>query len=341
MSVLESMKEGRRKHGLRRYLNRQVRKTFDRLFYSLTHRELVSVLRDVGVQEGTSVCVHSSLSSLGHVDGGVDTVIGALQEAVGSDGRLLMPANSLLIDMATHIEKSEVFDVRRSPSHVGLIPEMFRRREGVLRSCHPTNSVAGWGRDVQSLLSGHENSSTPFGHDTPYGRLATRDDAYILMIDTHLMSVLHHLQERVDFPNLFLPDEAQLTTVGYDGTPRVVTTKVMRSRVPYFVAIPPASGDEPDWAIIHDYALMFPGRRETEAKRLGYQFDGFPLLHRRRSEFESAGILKTKKLHRGEIGLLHLKPFLEIIQPELEDLIERYRPYYDADRIAAMKLPYS
>ena len=115
----------------------------------------------------------------------------------------------------------------------------------------------------------------------------------------------------------------------------------MRPRVPYFVAIPATSGPQPDWAILHDYALMFPSRRNKEVSDLGYQFTGFTTLIDRKQDLINRGILKSRKLGRGEIGLLQIKPFVQLIQPEFEGLIERFRKYYDPDSIAALNLPYS
>ncbi len=339
--MLEDLKSGRQKYGLKQYLQRRLRGKINRIFFNSTLDDLVAAFRDVGAQEGMTICVHSSLSRLGHIDGGANTIIDALQAVVGENGCLLMPAFSMGGNMASHLRNADVFDSRNTPSFVGLIPETFRRRQGVERSCHPTNSVSAWGSGTTDLLHGHEDSKTPFGRETPYGRLASRDDAYILMLDTHLHSFLHHLQERVGFPNLFLPDETEASIIDSAGNARSMTTKVMRPRAPYFVAIPPASGQEPDWAILHDYAMMFPSRRQAEVRRMGYEFAGFPALHRRRSDLEAAQILRSRKLGRGEIGLLHIRPFLDRIQPELEKLIERYRQYYDPDSIEAMNLPYT
>ena len=288
-----------------------------------------------------TVCVHSSLSRLGYIEGGAETIIDALQLAVGEDGCLMMPAFSMGGDMASYVRDLDVFDVRETPSSVGIIPETFRRRPDVLRSRHPTNSVAAWGRGAGTLLEGHENSLTPFGYETPYGRFAERDDTYVLMLDTHLHSLLHHIQERVDFPTLFLDDQAEVSIVDESGKPGTVQTRVMRPRLPYFVAIPSKSGAAPDWAILHDYALLFPSRRLDEVTRDGYRFDGFPAITNRRSELESAGVLRSGKLGRGEIGLLHVRPFIERLQPEFEELIARFSEYYELDRVAAIGLPYS
>ena len=339
--MLEDLKRGRAKHGLRRYLARRFKGKLNQIFFNSKLDDLVAAFRALGVTEGMTLCVHSSLSRLGYVDGGADTIIDALQQVVGESGIVMMPAFSMGGDMASYVRDLDAFDVRTTPSSVGIVPEMFRRRSDVLRSCHATNSVAAWGDGAAELLAAHEESITPFGFDTPYGRFAERDDAHVLMLDTHLHSLLHHLQERVNFPTLFLDETAEVCVIDEAGNRKTVQTRIMRPRVPYFVAVPSAAGSQPDWAILHDYALMFPTRRFAEIKPDGYTFDGFPTLVNRRNDLQSKGILTSRKLGRGEIGLLHVKPFLQLIQPELEGLIERYRQHYDPEKIAAKNLPYS
>jgi aminoglycoside N3'-acetyltransferase len=339
--MLRSLKTGREKYGTRKYLARQYKNRVNKIFYRSDINDLVALFRDVGVKKGTTLCVHSSLSQLGYIEGGAEAIIDALQIAVGTEGTLLMPAFTMGGDMASQLESGATFDTRHTPASVGVIPETFRRSPDVLRSCHPTNSVAAWGPGAADILRQHDESITPFGHDTPYGRLASLEDSYILMLDTHIHSFLHHLQERVNFPNLFLPAEKTVKVIDAAGQTKLMTTMVMRPRTPYFVAIPSASATNPDWAILHDYALMFPKRRSLEARRLGYRFDGFDVLTARREKFIELGILKTKKLGRGELGLLTVRPFLNEIEPEFVSLIDRFRTHYDTEKIAALELPYS
>lgn len=54
-------------------------------------KKLVNAFREIGVESGTVLEVHSSLSSFGYVDGGAETVISALKEAVGAGGSIFMP----------------------------------------------------------------------------------------------------------------------------------------------------------------------------------------------------------------------------------------------------------
>lgn len=339
--MFRKLARGRKKYGLRRSLKRELFRQIDKILFPLNRETLVSAFRRVGVAEGATICVHSSLSRLGYVDGGADAVVDALMETVGKVGCILMPCFSMGGSMASYLNKGQPFDVRKTPSQVGVITEVFRKRPRVFRSLHVTNSLAAWGKDAKKLLLGHEKSLTPYSRDTPYGRLAGRDDTYILMLETHLQSLLHHLQERVNFPNLYLFQPKEASIIDENGVKRTVTTKVIRPRVPYFIAIPSLSGDDPDWVILHDFAVMFPGGREREVKRLGYHFEGYPRLYRRRNELERAGILRSTKVGKGEIGLLHIKSFLDRVEPELRDLIERFYSYYDSDRIATLNLPYS
>ncbi|MFQ5964647.1 MAG: AAC(3) family N-acetyltransferase [Candidatus Scalinduaceae bacterium] len=328
-------------HRIVGYLNRKTLWHFNKVSCRVNREMLVDSFRSIGLERGAIVCVHSSLSRLGYVEGGAEAVIDALIETVGTEGCIMMPSFPMTRSMAQHLNRQIPFDVRSSPSRSGIVSEVFRGRPGVLRSLHPTNPVSVWGRNAEELVRDHEKSPTPYGSNTPYGKLAEREDSFIIMLETHVHSLLHHLQERVHFPNLFLPEEKEASFIDMMGRRRTMRTKVMRPRVPYFIAIPSVSSTKPDWALLHDYALMFPRRRERVVRRLGYRFDGYQRLYRRRAELEHAGILRSTRVGKGEIGLLHVKRFLARIEPELLELIERFRNFYNSERIKALCLPYS
>jgi len=157
--------------------------------------DIVHGLRALGLTPGDAVLVHSSLSSLGYVEGGADTVIDALLEAVGADGTVLVPTltGSEVLD-AGH---PPVYDPVGTPCWTGRIPETFRQRPDAVRSLHPTHSVAAIGARARELTAGHEHSLTPCGPDSPYGRLA-HSGGYILLLGVgHEVNTTYHLVEEI------------------------------------------------------------------------------------------------------------------------------------------------
>ncbi len=127
-------------------------------------------LRNLGVRAGDRVLMHSSLSKLGHVEGGAPTVIHALLHAVGPEGTVLVP--TLTGTQKDSPKNPPRFNVRTTPCWTGRIPETLRRWPGAVRSLGPTHSVAAVGPDAHYLLAGHEDCRTPCGTGSPYVKLA-------------------------------------------------------------------------------------------------------------------------------------------------------------------------
>lgn len=60
----------------------------------LSKKELKNAFQLVGLKQGDYVIAHTSLSKLGYVIGGPQTVIEALLETVGSEGTIMIPTQS-------------------------------------------------------------------------------------------------------------------------------------------------------------------------------------------------------------------------------------------------------
>ncbi len=67
---------------------------------------LLRDLGNLGVEAGDVLFVHSSFRSLGPVEGGAGTVVGALEAAVGSEGTILMPSFNLDSLVKTRFEEA-------------------------------------------------------------------------------------------------------------------------------------------------------------------------------------------------------------------------------------------
>ena len=145
-------------------------------------------LRALGLAEGMNVVVHSSLSSLGWVEGGADAVIDALLAAIGKAGTLVMPTFTF--------PPVPVFDPLTTRSTVGLITETFRKRNGVLRSLHPTHSVAVFGPLARHFVDGHP-AATALGVDSPLHRLVLSGGYVLLLGVQHTSNAMVHVGEAV------------------------------------------------------------------------------------------------------------------------------------------------
>jgi len=163
-------------------------------------RRIAHDLAECGLRRGGIVLVHSSLSSMGHVPGGAETVIRGLLEALGPEGTLLLPALSYEY-VGAH---QRVFDLLRTPSNVGAIPEHFRTRPGALRSICPTHSVCGVGPLAGAILREHHLDDTPCGPHSPFRKL--RDlGGQILFLGCGLRpnTSMHGVEELARPPYLF------------------------------------------------------------------------------------------------------------------------------------------
>lgn len=184
-----------------------------------TKESLTNDLIRADIQPSDTLLVHSSMKSIGTVDGGADTVLDALMDYFKEKGLLVFPTLTYSLNAS-----NPVFYVNKTPSQVGLLSDMFWRRPGVLRSLHPTHSVAAWGHDAAEFIAGHEMFNTPCAKGSPWGRLAERR-AKILFIGTKTIgcnTFLHGVEEWFGVPGMLTESQENLLSVDAAGIERVV-----------------------------------------------------------------------------------------------------------------------
>jgi aminoglycoside 3-N-acetyltransferase len=162
----------------------------------LTRQNIRDDLKGLGLAGGGLVIVHSSLSSLGQVDGGADAVIDALLEVIGSEGTLVMPSFQAGGEHDL-LRRGCVFDLRTSASQVGIIPETFRQRPGVMRSINPTHCTAALGKRAEEILDGHQYCNVSVGKNSPYDKLARAGGKILLLGVEHSSNTSLHLAENI------------------------------------------------------------------------------------------------------------------------------------------------
>lgn len=158
-------------------------------------KDVVESLERVGLRRGQVVEVHTSMSSLGFVCGGPQVIIEALMETVGTEGTIVMPAQSwknLDPSAGVHWEEPREwwpairenwppYDKDITPTNtMGAVAEMFRKWPGAVRSNHPARSMAAWGKYADYITRDHTLSDI-FGPGSPVDRIYELD-GYVLLI---------------------------------------------------------------------------------------------------------------------------------------------------------------
>lgn len=165
--------------------------------------EIRAALDRLPLPDDAVVFVHSGLSRLGFVEGGVAAVAAALRGAVveARGGTVAVPAFSMTAEAADIRRGGGVFDVRSTPSETGRIAELLRCAPDARRSLHPTHSVAAIGPRAAWLVADHHRDRRSFGPLSPFARLIEADGFVLgLGVDLGPVTFYHVIEDLGPFP---------------------------------------------------------------------------------------------------------------------------------------------
>jgi Aminoglycoside N3''-acetyltransferase len=167
--------------------------------------DLVKDIAALRIQKNDTLLIHSSMKSIGAVDGGADAVLDAFIEYLVLDGGglLVFPTHT----WATVPKDTDTYDPASTPSCVGLLTNLFMKRANTFRSLNPTHSIAAMGRDAEEYVKGEEKFPTPLGRGGCWHRLIERK-AKILFIGCPLSknTFIHGVEEWCGIANRLTPD---------------------------------------------------------------------------------------------------------------------------------------
>lgn len=183
----------------------------------LTVTVIAEELRKIGVRPGMTVIAHTSLKSFNRwILGGASALVLGMEQAIGPDGTLVMPAHTPDLSEPSYWQyppvpeawweliRSEMppFDPHLTPTGgMGETAECFRKGNGVLRSGHPQVSFASKGPNAAFLTEGH-SLNHGLGEQSPLARLYELG-GWVLLIGVGFQrnTTLHLAENRANYPS--------------------------------------------------------------------------------------------------------------------------------------------
>ena len=174
-----------------------------------TRESLGQDLRQLGLQPGMTVIVHSSLRALGWVCGGPVAVVQALMDVITEDGTIVMPAHTGNYSDPANWANPPVpqpwwdsiyqampaFNPAVTPSYMmGTIAETFRTMPGVIRSNHPQVSLSAWGKRAREIVDQH-SLAFGLGEQSPLARIYDLNGWVLLLGVGYDRNTSYHLAE--------------------------------------------------------------------------------------------------------------------------------------------------
>ncbi len=187
---------------------------------SQTREQISEALQALGLPGGAVVFVHSSMSSIGYVEGGAKALVDAFLQVLDPAGTLVVPTFTF-----SHSQGGKaVFDPTNDPSEMGRFTEETRTRPGARRSSHLLHSVAALGGRAKEIALNHGPSA--WAADGPFWKLYEAD-AYILLLGVpYLRCTFFHLLEQLVQVPYRQWREVEALVEGPEGSTRPLPTMV-------------------------------------------------------------------------------------------------------------------
>ena len=156
--------------------------------------QVCDALAAVGVQRGDGLLVHSAVQFLGRPDGGVGIYLDALQETLGPEGTIAVPAFNFTF------ARGERYDPETTPLiGMGAFSEHVRSQASARRTPHPMQSLALIGRYADDLAG--RDTPSAFDPGSPSERMLELGFKILLLgAGVDAISMLHYSEQRYEVP---------------------------------------------------------------------------------------------------------------------------------------------
>ena len=168
--IIESLVGQKRTRTLKAAINGW-RTRFINVLFRYDAERLRLVLHRMGVVETDTVLVHANFEPDSGFQGTPSDFVEAFVGLLGKKGNLMMVSIPFRGSAYDYLSQDKTFHVKRTMSMMGLVTEIFRRRDGTARSVHPTHPVLAFGKDSAWITDAHDVCIFPCGSGTPFEKL--------------------------------------------------------------------------------------------------------------------------------------------------------------------------
>lgn len=187
-------------------------------------QDLSDFLKNIGIDNGESIVVHSSYDSLKFMNVLPRDVVKMLCNLVGNRGNLMMPVNRIFNPNISPLE----FNVNKNKIWSGALPYALFLDKNSVKSKIPINSVVIWGIDAESFVSDElkNDYETPCGITSPWYKLYEKNGLVLgLGVDlVHNLTMTHLVEDTwiTDWPSKNWYNDVKYRIIDGDSTRDIV-----------------------------------------------------------------------------------------------------------------------
>ncbi len=231
---------------IKKKLNKQRLHTYQQKIKSLpalSENDFKNILKnDFDIKTGDIIFVHSSLNGLNLSFPGYK-ILEILLDEISEDGTVLFPTYPGM-NSYEYLKSDSIFDIKKTPTHTGLLNELARRHKKAIRSLHPTKSVVAIGKYSEHMTNTHHRSIYPYDVVSPYYKISELNAKIIgIGVSTNFLSCVHCVDDilKEDFPvNPYHNRIFTAKCIDYSGNYVIVETlahnmKKMDFNIPKFI----------------------------------------------------------------------------------------------------------
>ena len=190
------------------------------------------MLETLEVPQGGVLYVQASVDWMQRAGLGAIDTLADLRDWAGPAGTVVMPSYPFHSTHREYLEQRPSFDVRRTAAAIGVLPEMFRRTRGAVRSLDPDFAVAALGADAAHIAGASPSGPDPFGPDSSYQRMLDRGCTLVgLGVSLNTTSFIHVIDARAasGYPAPVYEDRLYpATVIDSAGESHIVERKALR-----------------------------------------------------------------------------------------------------------------